>query len=121
MSLNAQLFLMLVEQCLSLTYSQTLSRSSTSKAKSSFGRKALLPPPPALFAQGPFTCDPDGDPETNDRYKKLSTAQRDIADVIIAIINHCITTGYVLDRWKTIVNTMILHPLILSTNSSLAA
>ena len=61
----------------------------------------------ALFAQGSFTCDPDGDPDTNDRYKKLSDAQRDIADVIIAIINHCITTGYVLDRWKTIINTMI--------------
>ena len=59
----------------------------------------------ALFAQGPFKYDPDGDAATNEMYKKLSNAQKDIADVIVAIIN--ITIGYVLDRWKTIVNTMI--------------
>ena len=41
-------------------------------------------------------------------YKKLSNAQKDIADVIVAIINFFLTTGYVLDRRKTIVNIMIL-------------
>jgi hypothetical protein len=54
----------------------------------------------ALFAQEPFTCDPNGDPDTKDRYKKLSDAQRDIVDVKIAIINHCIVRDMVLTDGK---------------------
>lgn len=61
----------------------------------------------SLYAQGPYHYDPDGDPESNEKYLQLSDKQKDIADAILAIINYCITSGYTLKRWKTIINTMI--------------
>jgi hypothetical protein len=37
----------------------------------------------------------------------LRNSQQDIRNLILEIINYCIQTGYILERWKTIVNTMI--------------
>jgi hypothetical protein len=61
----------------------------------------------ALFAKGPYQADPEGDPTETAKYSLLITAQHRIAESIVAIINYCIQTGYVLERWKTIVNAMI--------------
>jgi hypothetical protein len=61
----------------------------------------------ALFAKGPHHFEPEGDPIENAKYSFLLKAQSRIAEAIVAIINFCIQTGYVLERWKTIVNAMI--------------
>ena len=37
----------------------------------------------------------------------LKTKQSFIARAVVTVINYCIRTGYVLERWKTIINTMI--------------
>lgn len=60
----------------------------------------------SLFAPGPFNKDSDDDEETR-HYSRLRYAQEDIAHLILGIINYCLTTGHILKRWKTIVNTMI--------------
>lgn len=60
----------------------------------------------ALFATGPYNKN-DEDEEENDKYNKLRYAQQDIASIVLGIINYCLKTGHILERWKTIVNTMI--------------
>jgi hypothetical protein len=58
----------------------------------------------ALYAKGPYTADT---PEGKADMERLTKEQQEIRQVIITIMNYCIRTGYVLERWKTIVNTMI--------------
>ena len=58
----------------------------------------------ALYAKGPYTPDT---PEGKADMERLTNEQKEIRQAIIAIMNYCIQTGYVLERWKTIVNTMI--------------
>jgi hypothetical protein len=60
----------------------------------------------SLFAPGPYLND-TGDDEENNRYNYFRYAQQDIAQLILEIINYCLETGYILERWKTIVNIMI--------------
>ena len=55
----------------------------------------------ALFAKG---IHDSSDIESADAF---AAKQKAIAKVILTIINFCIQTGHVLDRWKTVVNTMI--------------
>jgi hypothetical protein len=60
----------------------------------------------SLFAPGPHSQNNDDDEET-EKYHRLRHAQQDIAHVILEIIKYCLETGHILERWKTIVNTMI--------------
>jgi hypothetical protein len=62
----------------------------------------------SLFAKG-FNPEapPDCEYSENAEDDFLPNAQHRIAESIVSLINYCITTGYVLERWKTIVNTMI--------------
>lgn len=60
----------------------------------------------SLFASGPYRKNEE-DEEENDKYYRLRHAQQDIAQIILEIINFCLRTGHILERWKTIVNTMI--------------
>jgi hypothetical protein len=60
----------------------------------------------SLFAPGPYHNKLEDDEETRNYYC-LRNSQRDIRNLILEIINYCIDTGYILERWKTIVNTMI--------------
>ena len=55
----------------------------------------------ALFAKGNHT--PDQVDEQAIFYDKQTT----IAKLIITVLNYCIRSGHVLNRWKTVVNTMI--------------
>lgn len=56
----------------------------------------------ALFARGTY------DKHTQEEaYELFQSKQRAIVDVILSIINYMIRHGRVLNRWKTIVNTMI--------------
>lgn len=60
----------------------------------------------SLFANGPYRNNPDDEQEAQN-YARLRYAQEDIAQLILGIINFCLKTGHILERWKTIVNTMI--------------
>jgi hypothetical protein len=60
----------------------------------------------SLFAPGPYHNNPEDDEETRNYYC-LRNSQLDIRNLTLEIINYCIHTGYILERWKTIVNTMI--------------
>jgi len=55
----------------------------------------------ALFAKGMH------DPSDIDAIDTFTAKQQAIAKLIVTIINFCIRTGHVLNRWKTVVNTMI--------------
>lgn len=46
-----------------------------------------------------------------EEYKTFEQKQKDIAVLLLSIINYCITHGYVLERWKQIVNTMIFKDI----------
>ena len=54
-----------------------------------------------------YTSLPQTDDEIDDGDISLTAKQNFIISNIIAIINFCLRTGYVLERWKTIINTMI--------------
>ena len=54
----------------------------------------------ALFNKGVYQPD-------DDEYKNFCTKQQEIAQLIIRVINFCIRTGYALQRWLTVINTMI--------------
>jgi len=56
----------------------------------------------ALFARGIYDAHAQ-----EEEYELFKSKQRAIVDVILSIINYAIRQGYVLERWKTIVNTMI--------------
>lgn len=56
----------------------------------------------ALFAKG--TAPPDN---SNNEYEVFKSKQLQIANLILSIINFCITTGFVLPRWTNVVNVMI--------------
>lgn len=61
----------------------------------------------SLFADGPPNTNPNESPADDEQPIQLHKAQQDIAKAIVAIINYCIKNGYILNRWKTIVTTMI--------------
>ena len=54
-----------------------------------------------------FTNIPEKDDEIHPDDIPIKAKQAFIARAIISIINYCLRTGYVLERWKTIINTMI--------------
>ena len=57
-----------------------------------------------------FTYIPENQQESSSIYDyKQSTTDKQswITKLILAIINYCIDTGHILQRWKTIINTMI--------------
>jgi len=54
----------------------------------------------ALYAKGPHK-------KHSEETEELHQKQRNIIQAIIMIINQCIELGHILERWKTIVNTMI--------------
>lgn len=54
----------------------------------------------ALFNKGIYTPD-------DEQYETFCTKQQEIAKLILRVINYCIQNGYVLQRWLTVVNTMI--------------
>jgi hypothetical protein len=56
----------------------------------------------ALFTRGIYN-----ENEHPDEFKAFESQQKEIAKLILQIINYCIETGHVLNRWKQIVNTMI--------------
>lgn len=56
----------------------------------------------ALFALGLPELDED-----SSEVISLAAKQEAIVNLIVALINYCIRTTYVLDRWKTVVNVMI--------------
>jgi hypothetical protein len=60
----------------------------------------------SLYAAGPYVND-ETNPEQTIKFESLRSAQQDIAHLILEIINYCLATGHILERWKTIVNTMI--------------
>jgi hypothetical protein len=60
----------------------------------------------SLFARG--NHDPTLDPEAHATFQ---TKQSSIAQLIVDLINFCIDHGYVLERWKQIVNTMIFKDM----------
>jgi len=60
----------------------------------------------SLFTHGPHHIEADENPEEIPK-QQLTDLQKDIATAIVALINFCIKTGYILERWKTIINTMI--------------
>jgi hypothetical protein len=55
----------------------------------------------ALFSKG------NHDPTNINAVESFKSKQQAIASVILMIINFCIRTGHVLERWKVVVNTMI--------------
>jgi hypothetical protein len=59
----------------------------------------------ALYAKGPFESHLDTEEEAP--YKQFVHEQSAIAQLLLSILNHCIRNGHILERWKTIVNTMI--------------
>jgi hypothetical protein len=56
----------------------------------------------ALFSKGAYNV------EDEDEREQFASKQFDITKLIISVMNYCIESGYVLDRWKTVINTMIL-------------
>jgi hypothetical protein len=60
----------------------------------------------ALYANGT-----DSTPEETPTQTLFLQQQREIAAVILHIMNFCIRTGHVLSRWKQIVNTMIFKDI----------
>lgn len=75
-------------------------RTTTSPSGRHLGRyKALITP-----GRYHESIDPDA-------YKQFKQKQNDITEVILSIINYCITHDYVLERWKQIVNTMIFKDI----------
>ena len=54
-----------------------------------------------------YTDVPQTDDEISPGDISIKAKQVFITRTIIAVINYCLRTGYVLERWKTIINTMI--------------
>ena len=54
-----------------------------------------------------YTKLPQNDDEIEEGDISLTDKQTFIINNIVAIINYCLRTGHVLERWKTIINTMI--------------
>ena len=54
----------------------------------------------ALFNKGIYTLQ-------DEEYERFNTKQQEIAKLILRVMNYCIRTGHVLQRWLTVVNTMI--------------
>lgn len=54
----------------------------------------------ALFASSIYDS-------TSDNYQRFCQQQIDIRTLILQIINYCIATGYTLQRWRQVINTMI--------------
>ena len=59
----------------------------------------------ALFATGSYIPDPDDNGQG--AFEVFEAKQAAISELILRLINFCIDTGHVLERWKQIVNTMI--------------
>ena len=55
----------------------------------------------ALFSKGVYT------PEEEAEVEQFASKQSEITKLILIVVNFCIQSGHVLDRWKTVVNTMI--------------
>ena len=59
----------------------------------------------ALFGTSSYLPEPEDNGEGP--YEQFLAKQKEIATLIVQIINFCIQRGHVLSRWKQIVNTMI--------------
>jgi hypothetical protein len=59
----------------------------------------------SLFAPGSYIQEPEENGQG--AFEIFESKQADISALILRLINFCIESGYVLDRWKHIVNTMI--------------
>jgi hypothetical protein len=46
-------------------------------------------------------------PEDKEAAENFASKQLEITKLIISVMNFCIQSGHVLERWKTVVNTMI--------------